>query len=140
MTTHLKLGFTLIEILSVLLIISLIALIAYPNYMSYLYKSNRLDAANSLFHYQALWQQCLLNTPDSEECLVSIGLNAGQAKSSLSEHYQISTQIEQSTVTFVAVPVQNQAQDTACAKFLLDSLGDMKAYDNNHQDTTVKCW
>jgi prepilin-type N-terminal cleavage/methylation domain-containing protein len=141
MTTHLKQqGFTLIEILSVLLIISIISLIAYPNYISYIYKSNRLDAHNSLFHYQALWQQCALNVMDAQECLDNIGLDSGSAKPSLSAHYQISANIDASTVIFTAVPVQHQANDTTCALFLLDSMGHMKAYDKQQQDTTKQCW
>ncbi|MFA6037942.1 MAG: type IV pilin protein [Legionellales bacterium] len=141
MTTHLKpLGFTLIEILTVLLIISLLALMAYPNYMHYIHKSNRLDAANSLFHYQALWQQCLLNTPKADDCLQEIGLGNSQTQASLSSHYQISAQINEPLIIFNAKPVLNQQKDEACAHFTLDNLGTMMAYDTQLQITTKTCW
>lgn len=141
MTTHLKPeGFTLIEILTVLLIISLLALMAYPNYMQYIHKSNRLDAANSLFHYQALWQQCLLNTPQTDVCLQEIGLGHGQTQASLSSHYQISAQIDEPLIIFNATAVLNQQKDETCAHFVLDSLGVMIAYDAQLQITTKTCW
>jgi len=135
-----NLGFTLIEILTVLLIISLIALLAYPNYISYIYKSNRLDAINSLFHYQALWQKCLLNLPDSSQCLQETGLASGQTQESLSNHYQISAHTRESVVYFNANSMLAQINDQDCAEFLLDSQGGMRAYDIQGQETTVKCW
>ncbi len=134
-----NLGFTLIEILTVLLIISLIALFAYPNYISYIYKSNRLDAMNSLFHYQALWQQCLLTLPQSDTCLETIDLAPGQTLDSLSQHYQISAHTHEYVVSFSAKPMLAQLNDTACGEFLLDSQGVMKATDA-HQEATFKCW
>ncbi|MGA2655287.1 MAG: type IV pilin protein [Gammaproteobacteria bacterium] len=133
-------GFTLIEILCVLLIISVLALIAYPSYMNYIYKANRLDAANSLYHFQALWQKCLLNTPDAQACLESIGLSSSQTQTSLSAHYQISANVDETTVIFFAKPILSQSKDSTCAEFILDSLGQMKAYDQHQQDTTVQCW
>lgn len=141
MKTHLKpLGFTLIEILTVLLIISLLALMAYPNYMHYIHKSNRLDALSSLFHYQALWQQCLLNTPQAASCLQEIGLGNEQTQTSLSSHYQISAQLDEPLIIFNAKPVLNQQKDEACAHFSLDSLGNMIAYDEQQQVNTKVCW
>lgn len=141
MTTHLKhLGFTLIEILTVLLIISLIALMAYPNYISYIHKSNRLDAVNSLFHYQALWQQCLLNIPKVDICLQEIGLGSEQTQASLSSHYAIRAQQDEIVVIFNATPVLTQEKDQACTLFLLDSLGNMTAYNSQQQINTKICW
>lgn len=135
-----NLGFTLIEMLTVLLIISLLALFAYPNYISYIYKSNRLDAINSLFHYQALWQQCLLNIQNSDTCLAETGLLPGQTQESLSNHYHISAYTDNSVVYFSAQPLLAQIHDNDCAQFLLTSQGVMSAYDQQHQETTVKCW
>lgn len=135
-----NLGFTLIEILTVLLIISLLSLIAYPNYISYIYKSNRLDAINSLFHYQALWQQCLLNLPDAQACLESIGFAPLQIQDSLSGHYQISAQMNEPIVIFSAKPVGSQENDDECLDFLLDSQGGMRAYDKEQEETTLMCW
>ena len=134
------LGFTLIEILAVLLLISVLALIAYPNYISYIYKSNRLDAKNSLFHYQALWQQCLVNEINSDICLETVGLAPEQTQTSLAQHYHISARHDEFIVTFKATPLQNQINDNSCASFLLDSQGGMKAYDDTHQETTASCW
>lgn len=141
MTTHLKpLGFTLIEILTVLLIISLIALMAYPNYTRYIHKSNRLDAANSLFHYQALWQQCLLKIPQADTCLQEIGLGSGQTQISLASHYEIHTQQDEAAITFNAKPVLAQKNDQACALFILDSFGNMTAYDADQNINSQTCW
>ncbi len=133
-------GFTLIEMLIVLLIISMIALFAYPNYTSYIYKSNRLDAINSLFHYQALWQRCFLNQPQVDTCLQEIGLAAGQTQYSLSNQYQISTYQNDTMITFIAKPILAQSKDQTCAEFLLDTQGGMKAYDHQQKETTLICW
>lgn len=131
---HKKNGFTLLELLTVLLIISTIALMAYPNYMSYVYKSNRVDAMNSLFHYQALWQHCMLQVQNAEDCLQAIDL--AHPVSSLQKHYQISATQHQ----FRAEPIDNQAKDLECTVWLLENNGQMLAYNHLEQDTTVQCW
>lgn len=135
-----NLGFTLIELMIVLLLMSILAMIAYPNYMSYIHKSNRLDAMNSLFHYQGMWQQCLLQLPQSDTCLETIGLAPTQVQDSLHKHYEISAHSEAFVVFFSAKPVLNQINDSDCALFSLNSQGVLFAANNDAEETTGMCW
>jgi type IV pilus assembly protein PilE len=131
-------GFTLVEILIVLAIISIIAVMAYPSYVSYFYKSNRLDAMISLFHYQGLLQQCRLNTFDSDDCLNQIGIIPNGILS-LQQHYQIEEAVQEN-ITLVAIPLNQQAEDLLCMQFLLDDTGHQQAFDHEGNDTTHQCW
>ncbi len=138
MSTPKSPGFTLLEMLTVLLIMSLIALLAYPSYMQYVYKTHRLDAMQSLFHYQGLWQSCRLHQVDALICLQDIQLAPTQTLPSLQGHYDLTAELKASGITFYATAV-NQAADTTCFKFLLDNTGTYKSYTFDHQESTQRC-
>jgi type IV pilus assembly protein PilE len=133
-------GFTLLEMLTVLLIISVLSLIAYPNYVSYIYKTQRTDAMNSLFHYQALWQQCMFSTQDNMMCLQELGFNNSQSLASLQNHYQISALGDEFDVVLTARAIDRQADDKNCVVFSLDNKGIMLAYDENGIENNKECW
>lgn len=132
-------GFTLIEVMIVVVIVAILAAVAIPSYQDSVRKTRRADAKEALTRIAAL-QERFFFTNNRYGDLKDLGLTATDGYNvqidSQEGYYQIRV-IDCGTTCFQlqATPKASgpQAQDTGCAQFTLNHVGQKTA-------TADKCW
>ena len=115
-------GFTLLEILIVVVIISVLAAIAIPGYRDYILKSRRADAAVALTEIANLQEKFFSDNLTYTTVLCSLPYSAVSPDG----YYSLNMpSANASGFTARAVPTGegNQTDDTQCAVFTLNNLG-----------------
>jgi type IV pilus assembly protein PilE len=131
-------GFTLIELMIAVTIVGILAAIAVPSYNSYVRRSNRTDAVNTMQQSAQAMQRCYSQNFTYAGCTA---LTAGTT--SPGGYYNIvvalgaSPTLYQITATPIKAP---QTSDTSCQNFTLQSSGQHTAANSGGTDTTVTCW
>lgn len=113
-------GFSLVELITVTSIVAILTAIAIPSYRGYVLRANRADAKAGLLSAAGGLERCFtrFNAYDAAGCTVSFPVTVGDGTGT----YRVSaTDIQPDTFTLQAVPIGQQARDTACGTFGLNS-------------------
>lgn len=124
-------GFTLIEVMVVVAIIGILVSIAMPSYQSYVRKTNRIDAFESLQAATALQEKFYAV---NRRYVASANPFTNESEvDSAKQYYQISVEVDgrQYTITATADSDSSQAQDTGCTVLTLNRSG---------KKTPIDCW
>lgn len=139
-------GFSLIELMVVVGIIAILLVIALPSYNYYILKSRRADAKSTLGALSQLQEiyysnnnryatdLSLLNCVPKGVCQTGLFSPEGYYKLSLGSGSTARAYELEATATSV------QVDDKDCAKFVLTSRNEKKAYNSSAADTSSKCW
>lgn len=142
-------GFTLVELMVTLVVASILLAIAVPSYTSQVRKSRRTDARSALMDLATREERFLSLNNSYTADPASLGYNALPATVG-SGYYTIDVTnvaaaaagppATNASFTITATPVGNQAKDTQCASFTLDSTGKQASVDSGGNDSTTACW
>jgi len=124
-------GFGLTELLITLVIVATLVAISVNSYSSFLIKSRHSDAQNLLMVNSQRLNRCFtLEGKYNGSCILRMESDAG--------YYSLSTDLDASKFTLVAVPVagKSQANDPYCASFSVDDTG----YRTATGTQLVNCW
>ncbi len=127
-------GFTLIELLVVVAIIALLASFAYPSYRQYVQRSKRSEAHNLLLDVANRQERYYANNNAYAPDLGTLGFTTPLR----SEHnyYRINMNVPGgggAAYTIIATAINEQADDTHCARIRYNSLG-------RKWGTSDDCW
>jgi type IV pilus assembly protein PilE len=134
-------GFSLVELMITVTIITILASIALPSYRNYVMRANRGDATQALLRIAAQQEKFYIQNNTYANTLAAAGLNM----STTSEHgwYDLSItagDVNGFTAQAVATAGQQQADDTACQTFSIDSQGRKLALDSGGASNEDTCW
>jgi type IV pilus assembly protein PilE len=122
-------GFTLIELMIVVAIMAILTTVAYPSFNSYLLKSKRIEAIQSLYSMQLKQEDWRISHPgytSSAADLINPTSNA---------HYSYNTTVSGSSYTVTATAKGSQLNDkegsTSCSPLTLS---------RNNSKTPTACW
>ncbi|MCL9685318.1 type IV pilin protein [Legionella maioricensis] len=130
-------GFTLIELLIALLVFAILIGIAYPSYKTYVLRSHRVDALQTLAQDQLILERCY-----------SQNFSYNGACGALPAFPQVSTQgfyriaisnTGATTYTLTATPLGTQVEDTTCASISVNQANVRTATDSSGTAQS-KCW
>lgn len=112
-------GFTLVEMMIVVLIIAILTSIAVPSYRQYVLRVTRTDAKTSLTAIAQRLERCFTrsNTYNNAACTVPF------PQTTPDNTYTVTGVLTANTYVLTATPNNGQAEDTACANFTLNQLG-----------------
>ena len=137
-------GVTLVEILIVVMIIGILIMVVYPSYLEHVRKTKRLDAKKALIELAQLQEDNFITTKQylkDNEAITSIYGNNYDLGNYGNGNYTLVliTNATASEFTLRATAIDNQAEDTDCAWFEINSIGNRTAGDENNvlQDD---CW
>ena len=141
-------GFTLVELMITVVILAIIVAIALPSYSAQTQKARRTDARNAL-----------LDMAGREERFFSVGNAYSQVPTdvgyagaafpvnSSNGYYTITVAVPNpgfpvTTPSFLitATPIGVQANDTTCATFTVNQIGQQTAQNAGGVDTSATCW
>jgi type IV pilus assembly protein PilE len=148
-------GFTLIELIVAMVILATLAAIAIPSYTSYVLRSHRTEAKSALLDLASL-EERYFSTHNSYSNLPTDLGYVGAANTAFtvgSGYYQI-TNLQAfpavpptnaipggtpATYTITATAVNQQANDTNCLTFSINSAGQQTATGGD-SNASVDCW
>lgn len=138
-------GFTLIELMIAVAVLAIIAAIAYPSYLDQVRASRRTDAKNALLEAAARQERFYSEYNTYTGTYVAgtgcTGLVCGLGfadNQSPEGNYQMSiTAANATSYTLQAAPQGDQASDTDCGNFTLNSLGVQGV---SGTDPAGRCW
>lgn len=147
-------GFTLIELMIALVVLSILAVIAIPIYLSQVREARRTEARNALLELASREERYFATNSQYTDVAASLGYSSSgntQWPVTLdSGFYQIEVYKVDNTqnppyfeLGVTVVPGTDQANDTSCQSFWVDSTG--KEWSTNSTsptatDTTSTCW
>ena len=136
-------GFTLIELMTVVIVLSLLLIMAIPNYADHLRKVRRNDARAALLEMAAVQERIYFERTQYSAAMADLWSNqSGSDYVSVEGFYLLSVTAADSNQTFTvtASAQAEQAGDTACASFSIDSSGRKAASDGDGNDSSSVCW
>ena len=149
-------GFTLVELIVAMLIIATLAAIAIPSYSSYVLKSHRTEAKGALLDLAASEERYF----SANNQYTTNPSNLGYTQTSAPFYIGTGSyyQVQQMTANLATAPANgtstgtpasfsisanamgNQASDTACAVFTVNSQGQQLAQNSGGTDSSAACW
>ena len=143
-------GFTLIELIVAVVIAAVLAAIAVPSYVSYARKSHRTEAKTALLDIAALEERYYSVNNTYSGTATDVGYAAWPAVIG-SGYYQINAPVitaavppaaglpagTPATYTFTAQAIGDQANDTQCLTFIINSQG---IQDATPAGNAFTCW
>ncbi len=147
-------GFTLIELIVAMVIAAILAAIAIPAYSSFVRKGRRTDAKSALLDLASLEERYFTTTNTYSTTASDLGYGAAAWPITVGGGYY---QINQPQVTAATAPtptapagapatysitataIGDQANDTSCATFTVDSAGDRTAATSGNAPSP-SCW
>jgi type IV pilus assembly protein PilE len=148
-------GFTLIELVITMLIAATLAAIAIPSYSNYVRKSRRVEARSALLDMASLQERYFSTqnvysaTPSDLGFSGSYPVTVGNGYYTVALSQNTAATAPSATSAGVAAYIQftattvatsDQAKDTTCATFTIDSRGVQAAANGAGVDTTATCW
>ena len=139
-----KLGYSLIEVLTVLAITGILFALATPAWQQHVLRSQRADAATTLLRINTRQAQFLLlnnRYATAEQLTLPAPDGLGIAQSA-QQHYDVSLEAHASgyLASARARADRRQFRDTTCRIFNIDALGQRSSQDMAGNDTTNLCW
>ncbi|MGD8925513.1 MAG: type IV pilin protein [Thioalkalispiraceae bacterium] len=148
-------GFTLVEIMMVVAIVVILAGVAWPLYQSQSRKNYRTEAISDLSKIQTFMNRCYADN-GGYECCDNATMDAFTAANPPpmppARRYTLTfairnvdggafacKQAQGYTVTAAPIPGTDQANDTKCASFTIDELGNRTALDGGGVAQPT-CW
>lgn len=117
-----KLGFTIIELITVVAITAILAIFAVPAYNTYLIESRRSDAINAMRSNQLAVENYILNNSVAPADAATGGLlTVSEAGFYNLSYARDATNLERYTITATAVSTKSQNGDTGCTTLKLMS-------------------
>ncbi|NND64714.1 MAG: prepilin-type N-terminal cleavage/methylation domain-containing protein [Gammaproteobacteria bacterium] len=140
--SHLKTGFTLIELMITIAIIAIIATIAIPSYRDSVRRSNRTEAMTALMNVAANQESFYLQNNIYSDDASELGFAANPG---ITEHgYYLVAIVADPTLVqgfnATATKAGAQSDDTDCAEFTIDHDGIRTAENSGGTDNTDECW
>jgi type IV pilus assembly protein PilE len=135
-------GFTLLELMITVAIVGIIAVVALPSYRQSVLKANRTDAHITMASLATLQERFYFtnNKYTGDFADIVDGIDAGDPVISDEGLYSIELLAGNiSGWTMEATAIGEQADDTACARMRVTSLGEKTSYDSDDALTT-DCW
>jgi type IV pilus assembly protein PilE len=138
-------GFTLIELMIAVAVVGILAAIATAVYTAQIQKARRTDARNAL-----------LDLAGREERFFSVANSYSQTPADVgytafpqivgSGYYQVNVAVAAAapplppSYTITAIPLGTQQNDTTCAVFSINQIGQQSSQNSGGADTTATCW
>ena len=143
-TTSRDSGFTLVELMVTIVIATILITIAIPSYTSQIRKSKRTDAKTALLDLAGREERYMATNSAYSTDGNALGYGAAFPITLGNSDYTISAPVvvaannaatppTPASYALTATAVNNQAKDTSCATFTLDSKGVQSA-------TSTTCW
>jgi len=135
-------GYTLIELMITVSILALLARIAYVSYISMVQKSNRSDAKDALVNDAQTLERCYSQYFYYQATGTQPACPTLQTQSSNKLYTIAATFPTTTSFTITATPAAggSQANDSKCASFTIDNLGNQKATNSSSTDNSSYCW
>jgi type IV pilus assembly protein PilE len=149
-------GFTLVELIVTMVIIATLAAIAIPSYSSYVLTSHRTEAKSALLDLASLEERYFSANNSYTTNPQNLGYTQTSAPFAIgtNSYYQV-TQIQVNAAvpppnstssgtpawfSITANAVGRQVNDTACAVFTINSIGQQQAQNSSMADNSAACW
>jgi type IV pilus assembly protein PilE len=147
-------GFTLIELMITVAIIGILAAVAIPIYLHQIRESRRTDARTAILDLAAAEQRYYATQNAYTAVPTNLGYTGSWPVTVGSGYYQVwvytpaqapdpdAANLTAPSFSVEAQPVgtTDQANDTTCATFNVDSAGNQTAEDSSGNDQTSTCW
>jgi len=130
-------GFTLIELMITVSIIGLLTILVYPSYISSVQQARRSDGKSTLLDVQAQLERCYTQSLSYSTCIPTLNLPVTSPETYYTVN--VSGTAATTTYTLAATAVGVQAQDTQCAVFFVNQLGQQTA-NTNAGAANTNCW
>lgn len=134
-------GLTLLELMTVLVIVAILGAISYPLYTDQVRKARRQEGKSFLLQVAAAQERFFTNNNSYTTALTTavpngLGFNSNQSNDG---HYQIGIALTGggSGYTLTLTPQGEQAADTECGNFVLDSAGNQTISGSGE---LFRCW
>lgn len=140
-------GFTLIELMITVAIAAILVTIAATSYSSSVQKSRRTDARNAIMDIAAREERFLSVSNSYSSTTTDVGYTGAWPQLVSNGYYNVSVQVPdpaQPTVTnsyiVTATATGPQLNDTACATFTVNQIGQQTALTSGNVLNTNTCW
>ena len=125
----------------VVAIIGILAAIAFPMYSDYVTRARRTDGQAKLMEVAQELERCYTQFSKYDDNRCSVVSDSKVNKTSDQKYYKVKTsrddgELTNSTFTLVAIPKNEQADDTDCRNLTLTHLGEQSATG----DDPGTCW
>ena len=145
--TNKNAGFTLIELIVTMLIVAILSSIAFSMYQRSIIETRRTQAKTALMDLASREQKLYATTNLYSTNPADLGYSGSKFPMLVGDgYYQVAVSVVPATVTvpasfsLTATPVGSQTDDTECASFGLNSLGQQTATNAAGQNTASSCW
>lgn len=151
---HRHRGFTLVELIVAMVILATLAAIAIPSYTSYVLKSHRTEAKSALLDAASLEERFFSTSNTYSVNPSDLGYGGVAVPFAVGSGYYNITNITvvpsvaptplapggtPATFSITATAVGQQASDTACATFSINSAGQQSATGTD-PNASIDCW
>ncbi len=140
-------GFSLIELMVAVVVASILVAIAVPTYTAQIRKSRRTDAKTALLDLAGREERWFsTNNGTYTSVAANLGYSGAFPVTIGSGYYTVAaptvtagTAAAVATFTITATPIGTQVNDTACATFSINNLGQQTATGTD-SNPSVDCW
>jgi type IV pilus assembly protein PilE len=144
---HLR-GFTLVELMITVAILAIIVAVAVPAYTRQIQKSRRTDARNALLDLAGREERWLSVANSYSQNTADVGYSGAWPVTTTNGYYNVTVTVPDPNAVspnnpsfiITATAVGTQANDTACATFSVNQLGQQFATTSAAAPNTATCW
>ncbi len=143
-------GFTLIELMVTIVIASILLSIAVPSYMYEVRKSRRTDARNAVLDLAGREERYLSTSGVYSQTTTDLGYTGAFPQTVGSGYYNITVAVTAPNAAttpptlpgyvVTATAIGTQVNDTSCATFTINQIGQEAAASSTGTNTTTTCW
>jgi type IV pilus assembly protein PilE len=139
-------GFTLVELMITVVVLAIIVAIALPSYNAQTQKARRTDARNALLDLAGREERFLSTANAYSQLPSDFGYGGAGWPQNVTpnSYYQVTVTAPAGAnppaFTITATPIGVQANDTTCAIFSVNQIGQQTAQNAGGVDTSTTCW